>query len=114
MSATFDDALEIMCSSATQVDISGERNEDVEMSICASQETDIAPEEEEISKCSTNWRLQFEKEQKLRKEAMKNLKEARSCSRRLRLNLREESAKNVEIRKDIRVLKEIFKKYVGT
>ena len=63
---------------------------------------------------SPNWRLQFEKEQKLRKESMRNLQEARSCSRKLRLKLREERAKNAEIKQDIRVLKEIFKKYVGT
>ena len=113
-SATFDKALELMCSSATQVDISDERNEDVEMRISASQEMDIAPEEEKMNTYSPNWRVQFEKEQKLRKESMRNLQEARSCSRKLRLKLREERAKTAEIKQDIRVLKEIFKKYVGT
>ena len=115
LSAEFADALEIVCSSGTQVDVTDESNEDVIMSMSASQRTDIAPEEEKKKlEDNTDWRLKFEKEQSLRKQAKRNVEEARSCTRKLRVRLREERAKNAEMQNDIRLVREIFLKYMGT
>ena len=86
-----------------------EAKRDITLSV---SQTQIDPEEMKESD-ETNYRLKFEKEQALRREAIRNLKEARSCTRKMRLQLREEKLKIDEIKNDIRTVRDVFQKYIA-